>query len=157
MTSADLDPAAQRALAVRLFNRTWELLEDAERDGAGDREALMTAMASRLHWAGIGTDENLPRGTGWSPTSPAGSGTPTWRSTSPPPRTSGCPRRPRSCPPGWSRPPSRAWPRPRRRRYDEERDAFAADARRVLEAVDDDEDREIVESQLATIPGLAPD
>ena len=41
--------------------------------------------------------------------------------------------------------------------HDEERDAFAADARSVLEAVDDDEDREIVESQLATIPGLAPD
>ena len=47
---------------MRLFNRTWEVLEDAERDDAGDREALMTAMGSRLHWAGIGTDENLAAG-----------------------------------------------------------------------------------------------
>ena len=39
--------------------------------------------------------------------------------------------------------------------HDDERDAFAADARRVLEAVEDDDDREIVEGQLGTIPGLS--
>ena len=38
--------------------------------------------------------------------------------------------------------------------HDEERDRWAADARRTLEAVDDDEDRELIESQLATVPGL---
>ena len=158
MTSSDLDPAAQRAMAVRLFNRTWELLEDADRDEAGDREALMTAMASRLHWAGIGTDENLAAGD-WlvahvasrlghaalaldfaaaahERVSTSSEELPIWLVA--------------STLEGLARAHAVAG-------HDEERDAFAADARSVLEAVDDDEDREIVESQLATIPGLAPD
>jgi hypothetical protein len=158
MTTGDLDPAAQRALAVRLFNRTWELLEDADRDDAGDREALMTAMASRLHWAGIGTDENLAAGD-WlvahvasllghadlaldfaaaahERVSTSPEELPTWLVA--------------STLEGLARAHGVAG-------HEEERDAFAADARSVLEAVDDDEDREIVESQLATIPGLAPD
>jgi len=36
---------------------------------------------------------------------------------------------------------------------DEERDRWAEEARRTLAAVDDDEDREVVGSQLATVPG----
>jgi len=54
-------PADQRALAVRLFNRTWELLESS-RDAAAERELLATALASRLHWQDVGTDENLAAG-----------------------------------------------------------------------------------------------
>lgn len=158
MTSGALDPPAQRALAVRLFNRTWELLESPDRDEAGDREALMTAMASRLHWEGIGTEENLAAGD-WlvahvasrlghaglaldfaaaahERVSTSSEQLPSWLVA--------------STLEGLARAHAVAG-------HDEERDAFAADARRVLEAVDDDEDREIVESQLATIPGLAPD
>jgi hypothetical protein len=39
--------------------------------------------------------------------------------------------------------------------HDRERDQWAADARATLAGVDDDEDRELIESQLATVPGLA--
>ena len=154
--AGDLSPAAQRALAVRLFNRTWELL-DTERDEAGDRDVLATAMASRLHWRGIGTDENLVAGD-WlvshvasrlghadlaldfaaaahERVSTSSEPLPTWLVA--------------STLEGLARAHAAAG-------HDEERDAYAADARRVLEAVDDDEDRDIVESQLATVPGLAP-
>jgi hypothetical protein len=57
----DLTPTAQRALAAQLFNRTWELLESA-RSSADDRVMLACAVASRLHWTGIGTDENYAAG-----------------------------------------------------------------------------------------------
>ena len=60
-TSSAPEPADQRALAVSLFNRTWDLLE-TDRDDAGDRMLLATALASRLHWEGIGTDENYAAG-----------------------------------------------------------------------------------------------
>jgi hypothetical protein len=153
----ELSPAGRRALAVRLFNRTWELL-DAERDEAGDREVLATAMASRLHWQDIGTDENLAAGD-WlvahvasrlghadlaldfaaaahERVSTSRDQLPAWLVA--------------STLEGLARAHAVAG-------HDEERDAFAADARRVLEAVEDDEDREIVENQLATVPGLAAD
>lgn len=155
-TAGELTPAAQRALAVRLFNRTWELL-DSDRDESGDREVLATAMASRLHWQGIGTDENLAAGD-WLVSHVASrlghadlaldfasaahervatsdERLPTWLAA--------------STLEGLARAHAVAG-------HDEERDAFAADARRVLEAVEDEEDREIVEGQLATVPGLAP-
>ena len=149
-----MSPAGQRALAVRLFNRTWELL-DLERDAAADREVLATALASRLHWTGIGTDENLAAGD-WlvahvasrlghadlaldfasaahERVSTSREQLPAWLVA--------------STLEGLARAHAVAG-------HDDERDAFAADARRVLEAVEDDEDREIVEGQLATIPGL---
>jgi hypothetical protein len=150
-----MSPAGQRALAVRLFNRTWELL-DIERDAAADREVLATAMASRLHWTGIGTDENLAAGdwlvahvasrVGYADlaldfasaaherVSTSSEQLPAWLVA--------------STLEGLARAHAAAG-------HDDERDAFAADARRVLEAVEDDEDREIVEGQLATIPGLS--
>jgi hypothetical protein len=152
--TTDLTPAVQRALAVRLFNRTWELL-DAKRDEAVDREVLATAMASRLHWQGVGTDDNLAVGD-WlvahvasrlgladlaldfaaaahERATTSSQEMPAWLVA--------------STLEGLARAHAVAG-------HQEERDAFAADARRVLEAVDDDEDREIVESQLAPVPGL---
>ena len=66
----------------QLFNRTWELLE-SPRAAADDRTMLACALASRLHWTGIGTDENSRRVTGWSPMSRATSATPTSPSISP--------------------------------------------------------------------------
>ena len=38
--------------------------------------------------------------------------------------------------------------------HDDERDRWAADARATLSEVDDVEDRELIESQLDTVPGL---
>jgi hypothetical protein len=57
----DLTPIAQRALAAQLFNRTWELLE-GPRSPVDDRTMLACALASRLHWSGIGDDENYAAG-----------------------------------------------------------------------------------------------
>ena len=57
----DLPAATQRALAAHLFNRTWELLESS-RSPADDRTMLACALASRLHWSGIGTDETYSAG-----------------------------------------------------------------------------------------------
>jgi hypothetical protein len=39
--------------------------------------------------------------------------------------------------------------------HDDERDHYAAEARRTLQSVDDGEDRELIAGQLASIPGLA--
>jgi hypothetical protein len=148
-----LEPAAQRALAVRLFNRTWELLE-GPRDEAGDREMLATALASRLHWEGIGTDENLAAGD-WLVAHVAShlghadlaldfasaaharattADVPLWLVA--------------STQEGLARAHAVAG-------HDDERDQWAADARTTLAGVTDTEDRELIESQLATVPGLS--
>jgi DNA-binding transcriptional MerR regulator len=60
--SSELDPATQRALAVALFNRVWELLEKADRTAADDQELVNSAHASRLHWTSIGTPRHLAIG-----------------------------------------------------------------------------------------------
>jgi|SRR5690349_13748915 hypothetical protein len=156
MTSSPaLDPAAQRALAVGLFNRTWELLE-ADRDDAADRTLLATALASRLHWEGIGTDENYAAGD-WlvahvashlghadlaldfaaaahQRAVEADPAVPLWLVA--------------STQEGMARAHAVAG-------HDDERDRWAADARATLEDVDDAEDRELIESQLGSVPGLA--
>lgn len=95
----DRTPDDQRSLAVGLFDRTWELLEQADRGAPGDRDLLASALASRLHWEGLAGAHAV-----------AG--------------------------------------------QDEERDRWAG-GRRTLESVDDDEDRELIESQLATVPALS--
>ena len=57
----EVTPATHRALAVDLFNRAWDLLE-GPRSPADDRVMLATALASRLHWTGIGNDEEATVG-----------------------------------------------------------------------------------------------
>lgn len=46
------DVADERALASRLFNGVWELLERPERTTTDDDTMLHMAHASRHHWAG---------------------------------------------------------------------------------------------------------
>ena len=62
VTAAELDPATQRALAVSLFNRVWELLEKGDRSAADDQELVNAAHASRYHWTSIGTPRHLAIG-----------------------------------------------------------------------------------------------
>jgi hypothetical protein len=150
----ELTREAQRALAVRLFNRTWELLERPDRDSAGDRAMLASALASRLHWEDIGTDENLAAGDwlvahvashlGYADLAldfaaaaherAAESDVPRWLLA--------------SSQEGLARAHAVAG-------HPDERDRWAEAARSTLEDVDDTEDRELIESQLATVPGLA--
>jgi hypothetical protein len=150
-----LTSAAQRALAAQLFNRTWELLE-TPRTPAGDRTMLACALASRLHWSGIGDDENYAAGdwlvahvashlgyadlaldfaaSAYETALAAEPPVPAWLVA--------------STQEGLARAHGTA-------RHDDERDRYAADARRTLETVDDTEDHDLIAGQLASIPGLA--
>jgi DNA-binding transcriptional MerR regulator len=47
----DLDAAAHRRLGVELFNYTWTLIEKADRTPAETDEMIHSAHASRWHWA----------------------------------------------------------------------------------------------------------
>ncbi len=58
----ELDPATRRQLAADLFNHTWELLETASRTPAQDDEMLHCAHASRYHWGEVGEPAHLARG-----------------------------------------------------------------------------------------------
>jgi len=57
-----LSAADQRALAVRLFNEVWRLLETEQRTPEQDDEMIHMAHASRYHWGPIGTAVNRVRG-----------------------------------------------------------------------------------------------
>ena len=46
-----------RRFAVDLFNRSWDILDQAERTPADEEELLAVAFASRWHWDQIGGDE----------------------------------------------------------------------------------------------------
>jgi DNA-binding transcriptional MerR regulator len=52
----------ERRLAVDLFNGVWTLMETEDRTPAQDDRMLHMAHASRYHWEQAGTAENLARG-----------------------------------------------------------------------------------------------
>jgi hypothetical protein len=54
-------PEEQRALGAELFNRTYALMEKAERTPDEDTEMLHRAHASAYHWAQAGTAANRSR------------------------------------------------------------------------------------------------
>jgi DNA-binding transcriptional MerR regulator len=60
----DLDAASHRRLGVDLFNHTWTLIEKADRTAAETDEMIHAVHASRWHWARAegGTAVNLARG-----------------------------------------------------------------------------------------------
>lgn len=155
MTQPSLDPDVQRRLAVDLFNRTWGLLESADRTAADDRAMLASAMASRLHWQSIGTDVNYAAGDwlvahvasrlGYADLALDFAAAAHERVTAAQPPPDGWLLA--STMEGLARAHDAAG-------HDEERDRWADEARRVLDTVDDQEDREIIASQIASIPGL---
>jgi hypothetical protein len=55
-------PEQHRQLAVDLFNRVWQLLENQQRSTAETDEMIHAAHASRYHWSQVGTAVNLARG-----------------------------------------------------------------------------------------------
>ena len=58
-----IDPATRRALAVGLYNHCWELLEIPDRTPEQDAELIHAAHASRYHWGEISdTPARLWRG-----------------------------------------------------------------------------------------------
>jgi hypothetical protein len=54
-----LDAATETALAKHLFNEVWTLLDKPGRTAADDDELIHLAHSSRHHWGRVGTTENL--------------------------------------------------------------------------------------------------
>src|SRR5688572_24617274 len=61
-SSAPVDVADRRQLAVGLFNHVWTLLERSDRSPLEDDEMIHAAHASRYHWGEVGEPANLARG-----------------------------------------------------------------------------------------------
>ncbi len=57
-----IDAETRRRLAADCFNKTWTLMEKADRTPEDDDEMLHCAHASRYHWGEIGTAANRARG-----------------------------------------------------------------------------------------------
>jgi hypothetical protein len=57
----DLDDEGRRRLAAALFNHVWTLLDREERTVADDDEMVHAAHASAFHWMAIGTAANRAR------------------------------------------------------------------------------------------------
>ena len=57
-----MTPDEQRALAMQLYNTTWDLIDKPERTRDEDDELLHRAHASRYHWGEVGTAANRARG-----------------------------------------------------------------------------------------------
>jgi hypothetical protein len=55
-------PEEQRALAIQLYNTTWDLIDKPDRTRDEDDEMLHRAHASRYLWGGVGTAANRARG-----------------------------------------------------------------------------------------------
>ena len=55
-------PYDARKLAAALFNQTWRLMEQPHRTPADDDRMLHVAHASRHHWGEVGTPANIARG-----------------------------------------------------------------------------------------------
>jgi DNA-binding transcriptional MerR regulator len=59
---AELDAEGRRRLAAALYNHTWTFLEMPDRTPAQTDEMIHTAHASRYLWGTVGTEVNLARG-----------------------------------------------------------------------------------------------
>ena len=57
-----MEPDVERQLAADLFNGVWELLEQPDRGAVEDDRMLHMAHASRFHWEQVGTPAHLVRG-----------------------------------------------------------------------------------------------
>lgn len=59
MTDAGAEAVgAHRSFAVAAFNAAWQLVDSPQRSAADDRQMLTLAFASRWHWGEVGTPEN---------------------------------------------------------------------------------------------------
>jgi hypothetical protein len=139
------DQAEHRALAVGYFNQSWELIGSPTRSPDQDRDLLTRAFASRQHWVDAGgTEENLAIAdwqvahaaseAGFTDVAEAFSMSAYERA-----RSAGLPT--------WLL-ASTAEGRARARAAAGDRDGYGD----LLAQVDDDEDRQLIESQLAAIP-----
>ena len=61
-TAEPMQAEDERRLAASLFNRTWTLLEKEDRSRDEDDAMIHMAHASAYHWRQIGTPQNVARG-----------------------------------------------------------------------------------------------
>ena len=157
MTEELLDAQAgwHRQVAVDAFNDAWTLIDLSSRTPEQERELLLLAFTSRHHWGVVGGDEQAMVGD-WligHVASLLGLGDLAQRFASSALDT--CRAN------GWAdwrlASTLEGMARASAAIGDEQaRDRYASEARRVLATVDDKEDRDLISSQLASIPGLAP-
>jgi hypothetical protein len=146
-----MDDAAHREVAVESFERCWALLESPYRDDDGDAELLGAAFTSRYHWgivggpreaivgdwmisrvlAALGEGSLAVRFAARADAAGDGADIPDWLRA--------------STAEGLARAYAAAGDRAAR-------DAWCATAERLVAAIADDEDRELIASQLASVP-----
>jgi hypothetical protein len=61
-TSGSLDPESQRKLGIELFNYVWTLLEKEDRTERESERMIDAAHASRFFWENVGEPANHARG-----------------------------------------------------------------------------------------------
>ena len=142
-----------RGEAVKAFNRTWALIESPDRSPAEDDEMLEAAFASRHLWDAIGGEEQRAVGDwqiahvasllGYADLALSRSDRALGRAL----RNGWTDWRLASCYEGMARANDTAG-------NGAQRDHWAALAREVLDGLEDDEDRDLISSQLASIPGI---
>jgi hypothetical protein len=141
-----------KIFAASAFNQAWDLIDKPERSTEEDAAMLLASFASRHHWEAVGTDENRVVGD-WQISHVASvlgyselalrfartaldraveQGFEGWRLA--------------SCHEGMARAHACSGDEP-------ERDRHIRAARRLLDAVEDPEERGLVESQLESVPG----
>jgi len=146
------DVDARRQEAVAAFNRAWELIDSPQRSNDDDAEMLTSAFVSRYLWDSIGGDEQRAVGD-WQIAHVASllghselalsfasralgrvlrNGWTDWRLA--------------SCYEGMARAQASAG-------NDRERDRWVGLAREALAGIDDEEDRDLIASQLASVGG----
>ena len=153
MTNFEQSSQARRKRAGELFNETWQLIELPGRTAEQDRRMLVTACASWLEWDAVGTEENraiadwqiahVASLLGYGDLALA-------HATAAFERTEGGQL------PSWLRASTleglaRAHAAAGQKA---ERDTYAERATAALQNVDDQEDRDLIASQLATVPQL---
>ena len=151
MDSNAVADAWHRTFAVAAFNRSWDLIDKADRSPAEDAELLTAVFASRFHWEPIGDDENKAVGDWQIAHAASHLDLPQIAltfATSALERAQAAGRTDwllASCYEGVARAHAIAGDR-------DERDRYVELARAVLAGVDDPDDRDLIESQLSTIP-----
>jgi hypothetical protein len=156
MPQADEATTWHKIFAASAFNQAWDLIEKPDRSSEEDSAMLLATFASRHHWETVGTDENRVVGDwqvahvaailGYAPLAlrfaraaldrAVEQGFEGWRLA--------------SCHEGMARAHACSGDEP-------ERDRHLRTARRLLDNVDDPEERRLVESQLESVPGYRAD
>jgi hypothetical protein len=142
-----------RRFAVELYNAAWDLVDSPTRTRAEDDELLAAAFASRFHWGRVGSEEQFAVGDWFIGHVAAHLGLPELALRY---STLALERTEANGFGGWLL--ASAYEGMARANEcagnGAERERFAALCREALEAVDDPEEREVIEDQLLSVPNL---